>query len=335
MSALALDPTVILAEAARLRELAVKDKTYRATPIGHLAGRYLDELAFDNYSPKTVEERERTLAYLALDYAHLTPAEIEAAHLREFLNQWATNAPNYRRHLVSTVRVFFEWAHENDHVPFNPARAIRTPRTKREDSPRRAFPRDTVRDLVLAQPQRRDQLAIELLYWGALRRAELRQVRVDDLDFYSRLLTVHGKGGTVLEQSLPQRFARDLELYLIEAEAKPDWFLLSPQKRLRRGAWPDYTYELVTHDPRQPYSLAGITRWWQNCRSRAGVEMEMHEMRHTAGTHFHQEGHDLVATQHYMRHASPATTAGTYVHLDRTRAISEVQARMVDPLEDV
>lgn len=334
VAALQLDPAVVLAEAARLREHAVKDKTYQATPIGALAKRYLDGLAFDNYSPRTVEERERVLANLALDYAHLTPEEITTEQLRDFLTRWKDAAVNYRRALVSAIRVFFEWAHENDHVPVNPARKIRSPKTKDEDSRKRAFALKVVKQLVNAQPQRRDRLALLVLYWCALRRLELRQVQVGDFDFFNRILTVHGKGGTVLEQSLAEPVARELEAYFMEIEAQSDWFLLSPQHQVRRGAYPLYSMELATMDPRMPYSLSGITRWFENCRERAGLDVQMHEIRHTAGTHFHLEGHDLVATQHYLRHANPATTAKTYVHLDRVRAVSDVQRRMADPLAE-
>ena len=69
-------------------------------PLGRIAGRYLDGLAFDNYSDKTIAERERTLAHLALDYAHRQPDEITTEDLREFLNHWKDASVNYRRTLV-------------------------------------------------------------------------------------------------------------------------------------------------------------------------------------------------------------------------------------------
>lgn len=332
---LSLDPATILAEAARLRETAVKDKTYRQTPLGQLAGRFLDGLEFDNYSVRTVDAREHYLANLALDTAHIQPADLTVDDLRDFLARWKDAAPNTRRQAVSSLRVFFTWAYENGHLPDDPARRLRSPRTKDEDSVRRAYERATVRQLVNAQPQRRDRLAILVLYWCALRRAELRQVQVRDFDFAHRILTVHGKGGTVLEQNVPDPFASDLEVYFREIDAKPSWFLLSPQKQVRRGSYPLYTVELITVDPCQPYTIDGISRWFQNCRKRAGLdELVMHELRHTAGTHFHMEGHDLVATQHFMRHANPSTTAKTYVHLDRVRAVADVQRRMPDLMGD-
>jgi len=333
VSALQLDPALILAEAARLRGDAVKDKSYQVTPIGGLVGRYLDGLAFDNYSSKTADVREPILARFSIDYAHLTIQEIVYNHLRDFTSQWAGSSVAYRRSIVSTLRVFFDWAYQYDHIEINPARKLRSPRTKDEDSQKRAYTREIIRTLVKAQTQRRDKLAVLCLYWLALRKNELRHVQAGDFDFQHNVLTVHGKGGTVLEQNVPAHLAGDIEAYFRDIGAKPNWFLLSPQKQARFGSWPLYRYELVTSDPSVPYSLSGMQRWFEGCRERAGMDdLTLHELRHTAGTHFHMVGHDLVRTQHFMRHKDPATTAREYMHLDRVRDVAEVQRRMTDPL---
>ena len=71
------DPAAISAAAAELRETAIKDKTYTQTPIGRLVGRYLAELVFDNYSERTVENRENILAHLSMDLAQHSPADVK------------------------------------------------------------------------------------------------------------------------------------------------------------------------------------------------------------------------------------------------------------------
>lgn len=335
MTALALDPAFILAEAAKLqREALTKDKTYQSTPIGRLVKLYLDGLAFDNYSGKTADTREPILARLAIAYADKPLGDLVYNDLRGFTAQWSNASVNYRRSVVSTIRVFFDWAYEYDHIPLNPAKKLKTPRTKDDDSRKRAFDREIIRRLIVSQSQRRDRLALQVLYWLALRKDELRKVRVRDFDFANRILVVHGKGGTVLEQSIRADLAGDIEAYFRDTGTKPAWYLLSPQKQVRYGSYPLYRYELKTLDPEEPYSSSGMQRWFEGCRDRAGLDdITLHELRHTSGTHFHLEGHDLVATQHHMRHKNPATTAKHYVHLDRVRAVADVQARMPNPLD--
>lgn len=332
MSTLLDSPAKILAAAARLRETAVKDKTYRQTPIGAAAGRYLDELAFNNYSDKTVENREQTLAWLALDYAHKALGDVDLVDLQTFLaTHWRDAAVNTRAMHVSALRTFFEWCHEHDLIARDPARKLRGPRQK--DTERRAHSEELVRKLVVAQPALRDRVGLLVLYWCGLRREELRLIQFRHIDLANRLLTVFGKGGRVLEQNIPEPLGLELERLMIVRDPHPDEYLLHPQRIGRYGAWPAYSEDVIWEDRFKPMAVSTIAKWWERCVARANLtHFPMHELRHTAGTHFHQEGHDLVATQHFMRHANPATTARTYVHLDRVRAVADVQRRMVDPL---
>src|SRR4051812_23768794 len=94
-----------------LRERYLADKGYLDCPLGALAGRYLDALRFESYSPKTVRNREQTLGWLAWDHQELEPRDVTLTMLKSFLERhWATAAPNTKAIHVSSLRVFFEWA---------------------------------------------------------------------------------------------------------------------------------------------------------------------------------------------------------------------------------
>lgn len=327
-----VDPAMIFALYAKLRNDVVKDKSYRLTPLGELAGRHLDELTFNSYSDRTVEGREQILAWLSIDLADKQPAEIVKGDLTKFLAQhWGDCAHNTRATNTSHVKAFFDWAYEDDHLAVNPAKNLKAPR--QQDTERVSHPPETVRALIAAQPSLRDRCGVLLLYWCGLRRNELRAIQYRHLDLATRQLTVLGKGSTVLEQSLPAPVALDLERLILYRQPQPAEYLLHPQKIGRFGTYPAYSEDVIWEDRLRPYSVSGIDLWWRRCVERSGLpHMPMHELRHTAGTHFHQAGHDLVATQHFLRHRSAATTARTYVHLDRLRAVADVQRRMVDPM---
>lgn len=329
------DPAMILARAAELAENAVKDKTYRLTPIGRIGGEFLDEQAFNNQSAKTVDGREQTVAWLALFYAHLDPSDLTTDHLKRFLHHfWRDAAPNTRAKHVSGVRVFSEWAHDHGYFATDIGRKLKVP--KATDTKRIAHTQSVIRRLVVGQDQRRDRVALLLLYWCALRRNELRLVQWRHIDLARRILVVFGKGGKVLEQAIPEPVALELERYVQDEAPHADEFLLYPQKVGRRGRYPLYAVDVVWEDRGRPMTESAIDKWWQRCVSRSGLDhFPMHEIRHSAGTHFHEAGRDLVATQHFMRHASAATTERTYLHLDRVKHVAEVQRAMVDPLKDV
>ena len=186
-----------------VREDYVRDKTYRNHPIGQLGGVYLDQLGFDGYSRSAIDNREQTLAWLTFDYPHLEPAQVTVDLLRAFLAEhWQHAAANTKAGHVSGLRCFFAWAHENDHIPTDPARKLRSPR--RADTERRSHPHETIRRLVVAQDSPRDRVAILMLYWCALRRNELRLVQFRHIDLGRRVLTVfRERRPCVSEQNLP------------------------------------------------------------------------------------------------------------------------------------
>lgn len=342
MSALALTPDVIAAMVAdhggidAIRDRFVADQAYRNTPLGRLFGRYLDALRFEEYSPNTLNGREQALAWLAFDHPTLAPELVTYELLREFLEEhWRDAAPNTKTQHVSTLRCAFAWAYEHDHIPENPAKKLKSPR--RVETERRSHSQAVIRKLVLAQDSRRDRVALLTLYWCALRRNELRVIQFRHIDLARRVLTIFGKGRRVDEVNISEPLALQLERYVQDNDPAPDEYLLYPYKLGRRGGWPLWSHEVVWEDRRSPLTKSGIDKWFQRCRTRAGLDegeqkVLMHELRHTAGTHAQEAGHDLLATQHMLRHKSAATTERTYVHVDRLQYVARMQRSMPDPM---
>jgi len=59
------------ASVRRAQRVLVKNKAYRATPIGGEVGRFLRSLRWSDASENTLLSYETTLARLAYDFAHL------------------------------------------------------------------------------------------------------------------------------------------------------------------------------------------------------------------------------------------------------------------------
>src|SRR6185312_4525060 len=99
-----------LADAARIVREAVKDKSYRATPLGLIAGRYLRWKRFEwGATDATIRDYEIPLSYLALDFADLEPRDFEPPvgreRLREFLDhRWGKRSPRTRAKNLSILR---------------------------------------------------------------------------------------------------------------------------------------------------------------------------------------------------------------------------------------
>jgi Phage integrase, N-terminal SAM-like domain len=118
-----------LGEAARIIREAVKDKSYRSTPLGQLVGRYLRWFRNEyGATESTIRDYEAILARMSLLLADRNPLEVSTEDLREVIDTWAMRHARTRAKVTSVIRAFWVWAEDEGHIPFSPASKIRRPR---------------------------------------------------------------------------------------------------------------------------------------------------------------------------------------------------------------
>jgi site-specific recombinase XerD len=312
--------TLTLASAAQIMREAVKDKSYRATPLGLLVGRYLRWFRNEwGATATTIRDYEAILARMALTLADREPLEVTVDDLRDVIDLWANREARTRAKVTSVIRAFWTWAEEQDHVPFSPAAKLRRPRAPRKSAP--LLPLNTDARLLNATKQPRDRCALLLLLDAGLRRSELSGVRVHDIDLSRRQITVFGKGQKSRVIPLRGRLVLELEHYMLEPlpllgrPPEPDDFLLYPEKRTEGG-------RILAAYPKRRMSGPTIHRWWyRNLQAAdlvgAGMTsgLNMHRARHTFATDLRRVA-DLGAASQALGHSDLSTTASIYGHYD-------------------
>ncbi len=172
---------------------------------------------------------------------------------------------------------------------------IKAPKVRNRE--RSAYQPDVIHDLVAAQPRLRDQIALQLFGRLALRKNELRLIKLSDFDLVRGTVLIHGKGSK--QVVLPLGFAQlktDLELYLVGRDVNE--YLLYPKTR--------------TLEPMDP---SAVHRWFKTCLTRAGLPatVKIHELRHSAADNLWRASGDLMLAKQLLRHESVATTQ-LYLH---------------------
>ncbi|WP_400074032.1 tyrosine-type recombinase/integrase [Zobellia russellii] len=146
----------------------------------------------------------------------------------------------------------------------------------------------------------RNRLIIELFYTTGMRRAELINLKLVDIDFSQRLLKVLGKRNKERMVPLLPSVVTLLERYLIERETlgeitdKAYVFLLKSGNKL---------YENLV------YRL--INKYFSEVSSK--VKKSPHILRHTFATHLLNKGADMNSVKELLGHASLASTQ-VYTH---------------------
>lgn len=309
---------------------AVKDKSYRAFPLGQEAGHYL-RWKRKRLTAASYRDYESCLDKLARDFPVYELSDFEppigTERLEEFLeNRWSAGAGRTYNKNLSILRDFFKWARLHSRLHGDPTLAIE--RARGRSVHRTTFTADQVRALLAANPARRDRVALRLLLHYGLRKGALRNVQFKHFDHNRRRLTIFTKGETVRGVPIPQpKFWLDLERLILDTEAHPNHYLLQRRKAIPRTFDPNtrkmLTYEIMLF-PNQPMGEHGAHNWWYECLERAGiVELgttsgeRMHKARHTAGQNvLDRTKGNVKAAQKLLGHASMQTTSDIYVDWD-------------------
>jgi integrase/recombinase XerC len=159
----------------------------------------------------------------------------------------------------------------------------------------------------------RDRAMVLAMLLGGLRSAEVRGLRLADVDMGRRRLRVTGKGGKERQIPVDQAFFTELAAYLrLERPpglATPECFVVL------RGPTAD-----------GPVTEAGLRSLFRRHREASGAaRVRPHRLRHTYGTELAAAGIDLLALRELMGHSSPETTA-SYVHLSIEQLAAEYGA---------
>jgi site-specific recombinase XerD len=159
----------------------------------------------------------------------------------------------------------------------------------------------------------RDRAIVLLMLFGGLRAAEVRGLRLADVDQGRRRVRVLGKGSRERVVPVDHAFFAELAAYL--RHERPAG--LSTQECF-----------VVLRGPTagQPMTEAGMRSLFRRHRDTSGaVRVRPHRLRHTYGTELAAAGIDLLALRALMGHASPETTS-RYVHLSVEHLAAEYAA---------
>jgi len=289
----------------------------RPGSLAHLCLAYLADLARRNFSRETVAVRRRYLRffvdYLAErgvhDAAQVTRPMVERYQRHWFHARKEDGTPytvRYQIQCVKPVQMLFRWAVKRHHLPANPAADLDYPR-----------PIQTLPDVlslddaeaILAQPDTaqplglRDRAILEMLYSTGMRRMEICNLRLDDLDSKAGLVRIRqGKGHKDRIVPVGGRALHWCGRYA--AETRP---------QLSRDA-ADLTVFLSRNGA--PLGRGDVSVLTRRYVQQSGVRRSgsCHLFRHTMATLLLQNGCDVRVIQEMLGHAKLDTTA-LYTHV--------------------
>lgn len=187
--------------------------------------------------------------------------------------------------VVASIRSFYRHAEQTGRIPLNPAvDLVRRPRNRK---PGRMATEQEIAAGLEAATTMQDQAMILLGAECGLRVAEIAGLRVDSRE--GEWLTVIGKGGKQRTVWCSPELGEILDL--MQAEGDGSFYF-----------------------PGKYGGHINSATIWRHIHK--NVAVNPHSLRHRAGTVVYQQtDHDIVATQQFLGHSKPETTA-IYVHAE-------------------
>ena len=239
--------------------------------------------------------------------------ELELLSLtRQDLREWLIDlgaeklSENSKRRLISAVRGFYKFLMFDGHVTKNPAEDLAAPQ-KGVYLPR--FLNRTEIESLLAAPDTstenglRDRAILELMYASGLRVSEAANLKINDVDIDSGIVTTTGKGNKTRRVPVGASAIEWIKSYLA-------------LRRKKENIEIDNMFVNANGSPINRQSIyLSITDYAEKC----GLEgVSPHTLRHSFATHLVQNSADIRSVQQMLGHADISTTQ-IYTHITNTQ----------------
>mgnify|MGYP001359884874 CR=1 FL=1 len=272
---------------------------------------FSDYLALEkNYSKHTVVAYIRDLkafwVFARVTYELDSISEVNYAVIRSWIvvlaEEHLTNRTINRK--MSALKSYFKFLLKTDQIQVNPMIKHRSLKTsKKVQIPFSIQEINQVMELLDKENgfiALRDRLIVSIFYATGMRRAEMVDLRLDDLDWSNGVIKVRGKRQKERLIPILSSLSYTIEDYLKQRSALPRVvdtnYLLLSQKGLK--TYPTLIYRVIN-----------------NYFSKVSKKLKRspHMLRHSFATHLLDEGADLSAVKELLGHSSLSSTQ-VYTH---------------------
>jgi integrase/recombinase XerD len=298
---------VALAEQRKAEGDKIRGRTLMPEAIDAL--RVMKEyLADTRYSARTSQSYLPQLELFFKYYHHKSPDRITTKDITTFIHDFIIElgySASYQNQVVSAIKTYFDIT------------GHRKVDTKELERPRRGralpkvFSKEEIMRILNALRNTKHKLILWVVYSCGLRRSEVTNIRLSDLDRSRKIVHIkEGKGQMDRIVPVSDKVWARIDEYL-ESYAPKVWLFEGADKK-------KYSVESVYQIFKAALRKAGINR-----------DVGIHSLRHSYATHLHESGLDIRYIQELLGHKSTKTTE-IYTHVSRRNLIT-----VRSPIEDM
>jgi integrase/recombinase XerD len=283
------------------RPLSTKNETVdvtwfrkrESTPgFRHCPEEYLLKLELKRYANSTVRTYvsffEMFINYHTNKELHAIDESDIRVFLQNLIQKKASNS--YINQAINAIKFYYEV------VLGMPNRFYEIERPRKETKLPKVISKEEILSIIENTNNLKHRCIVQLLYGSGLRRSELLNLKINNIDSKRMLVLVEGSKGNKDRQTLLSKTAlNDLRRYYTKYE--PQVYLFEGKKRMK-------------------YSGASVLKVVKTAAEKARIRITVtpHVLRHSFATHLLESGVDLRQIQVLLGHGSSKTTE-IYTHV--------------------
>ena len=283
---------------------AAHDKPEAQAENGDLLTRFADYMRERRYSPRTVESYTECLR-IFFNYHHGKDVlDIGNEDVEDFNRNYILKkrlSATYQSQFVNAIKLFY------GKIPRKRLVLEHIERPKRGRPLPKVLSKDDVAQIINATNNLKHRAMLSLLYSCGLRRGELLDMRIADIDSKRNMVNVrHGKGDKDRQVPLSPKILEMLRDYF--KQYRPVTWLFEGDK------------------PDTPYSAESLHKVFTAAKRKAGITapFKLHGLRHCYATHLMEAGVGLRYIQELLGHRHIKTTE-IYTHVS-SEVIQKIQS---------
>lgn len=275
----------------RCTEVAVYDFS-----LPELAKSYLITKTVEGLSDATLCNYKRLLE-IFFQTIRKVPEQVRTEDITYFLYWYKKRNPNREisdrslDKVLDTLKAFFKWAFDRNYIERNPAAVIRPIKYEKKIQ-------DHLTEVELEKVRRacvtvKEKALVELLFSTGCRVLEVANMKLGDINWDNRTVTVFGKGKKYRIAFLNVRSCFVLQEYI---------------ENYRQGS-SEYLF-VSDRKPHGQMHNSGLEKMVHNIAERANIEKNLtpHVFRRTVATHMLEKGASLQDIQKILGHEKIETT---------------------------
>ncbi len=256
---------------------------------------YLDKLELRKYAENTVKTYVHHFETFINHYHDIRPDAITENEIRLYLQKLSREgrSSSYLNQAVNSIKFYFEV------VMGMPNRFYQIERPIKQKQLPKVLSKGEILNLIENTNNLKHRCIVSLLYSAGLRRSELLNLKLEDIDSKRMLITIKAAKGnkdrmTVLSPTLLENLRDYFKEY-------------RPQNFLFEGPG------------QRPYTASSVLKLISMAAKRAGIYKKVtpHMLRHSFATHLLEDGTDIRHIQLLLGHSSTKTTE-IYTHVAET-----------------